>query len=90
MGSKKRRARDAPSQDTTVTDNDKATNEPSWNTSPNSFPEYYLKLLEWLPEQNAEYQDLVEHYFISAGRASGHDSVREVSDWCPMHERDCN
>ena len=78
---RKRRGRDAP---TSTTDNDSvnpATTDPSWNTSSNSFPEYYLylKLLpRVLPVPQATRmapcagrqlpECRVEHYFVSARR----------------------
>ena len=50
-----------PSQDV---DN---TTKPSWNTSPNTFPQFYTKLLKWLPKQETKYTTLVQYYYVLNG-----------------------
>ena len=37
---------------------------PSWDTSPNTFPQYYTKLLKWLPRQESKYTTLAQYYYV--------------------------
>ena len=37
---------------------------PSWDTSPNTFPQYYMDLLRWLPYQGAKYATIVAYYYV--------------------------
>ena len=39
---------------------------PSWDTSPNTFPQYYMKLLKWLPRQESKYTTLAQYIMCSA------------------------
>ena len=45
-------------------DVDNTTTRPSWNTSPNTFPQFYTKLLKWLPKQETKYTTLVQYYYV--------------------------
>ena len=52
-------ARGAPANQDAATTFD---NTPSWDTSPNTFPQYYQELLAWLPKQESRFTLLAQQY----------------------------
>ena len=36
--------------------------KPSWDTSPNTFPQYYQRLLKWVSKQDSRFLLLVQYY----------------------------
>ena len=52
-------ARGAPANQDAATTLD---NTPSWDTSPNTFPQYYQELLAWLPKQESRFTLLAKQY----------------------------
>ena len=51
---------------------------PSWDTSPNTFPKYYLELEEWLPKQNARYIYYIRYGYATAGSKTFYCSVNHI------------
>ena len=49
---------------------------PSWDTSPNTLPEYAIDLCEWLPKQDQQYSTLVQYGYV----LDRHGHVLCVSD----------
>ena len=43
-------------------DNTTSNDGPTWDTSPNTFPQYYQELLVWLTKQESRYNLLVQHF----------------------------
>ena len=37
---------------------------PTWDTSPNSFPAFYQELLKWLTKQETKYAYLCAYYYV--------------------------
>ena len=50
-----------PSAAITDTDN----NEPSWDTSPNTFPAYLAKLKRWINKQDERFKPLIEYGYVN-------------------------
>ena len=45
-------------------ENTTSNDGPTWDTSPNTFPQYYQELLVWLTKQESRYNLLVQHFVV--------------------------
>jgi signal peptidase I len=50
------------------TDTESTKTSPTWNTSPNSLPEYFSELTEWLRSQDTDYATLVQYGYVINGK----------------------
>ena len=54
-----------PSTPTTTNTDSTADNEPSWDTSPNTFPAYLAALKRWINKQDERFKPLIEYGYVN-------------------------
>ena len=71
----------AQTDTTTVTDTD--INKPSWDTSPNTFAEYWLDMQKWILTQDSRYRGYIQYGLVTSKDRTYYTSVNH--ELSPRH-----